>query len=337
MIAALTTKVETTTATTEEKILNFETKITVELMEVKQSISAINETNNSLVSEVAELRRSHEQDMKAFHEHSAGLEKSIANNAGRIDALISTVATGTNDLQDTRIKVENLEDRIDSLKHELDEQEERSPTNCYSKEESDESTEKLITTITLLQKKLAAVEYASSRSQQNSRKFNVEIDGIPLEVGDEPDKLEEVVLKLFEKMDIPCESKDIDAIHRLPSKTPEKGKGTIVRLHRRKLRYSILTNKAKLKHLCEWNLDIAGLNNESKIFVKPNLCPYYKTLAYNCRVLKRNGLIASTSVDDDGTVKIKTLENEHVKILHETKLRQWFPDFRWFKFSASEH
>jgi hypothetical protein len=179
------------------------------------------------------------------------------------------------------------------------------------------------------------MEYACHRSQQNSRKFNVEFDGIPTEVGDEPEKLEEAVLKLLGKMDVPCESQDIDAIHRLPSKTGIKG--TIVRLQRRKLRDEILKNKMKLKDLKHCNLDIAGLKGDSAIYVKPNLCPYYKTLAFNCRQLKKNGLINGTSVDDDGTVKIKTLDNKVEKIQHETKLRRLFPEFRWFRFSAAEH
>ena len=44
-------------------------------------------------------------------------------------------------------------------------------------------------------------------------------------------------------------------------------------------------------------------------------------------------MISGTTVDDDGTVKIKTLDNYSVKILHETKLRNMFPDFRFFKFN----
>jgi hypothetical protein len=224
-----------------------------------------------------------------------------------------------------------LETDVDALQRDVAAIDQASPSNCYTKEEADEETLRLENTIVALQQKLASVEYACHRSQQNSRKHNVEFDGVPTEVGDEPAKLEEAIIKLLAKMDVPCEPADIDAIHRLPSKTNIKG--TIVRFNRRKLRDEVLRNKTKLKELRNWDIDIPGLTENSAIYVKPNLCPYYKTLAYNCRVLKKAELINGTTVDDDGTVKIKTLENYSVKILHETKLRSLFPEFRFFKFN----
>ena len=339
LITSVNDKLDKNSVAADERINNLETKISVDIQELKASLSAeinsLKTSNQTLTSEVAELRRTQEINIKSLQDRTLSLETSLDKNNTAIDSLKTTVSVETVELHNAKIKIANLETELEGVKHELEGIDDISPANCYTKEESDVYSGQMEATIVALQHKLASMEYACNRSQQNSRKFNVEFDGIPMEVGEEPEKLEEAVLKLLAKMEVPCEAKDIDAIHRLPSKTGKKG--TIVRLHRRKLRDDILKNKMKLKNLKDWGLDIDGLNDDSAIYVKANLCPYYKTLAFNCRLLKKHELISGTSVDDDGTVKIKTFDNYSEKILHENKLRRMFPQFRLFKFSANEH
>ena len=68
-----------------------------------------------------------------------------------------------------------------------------------------------------------------------------------------------------------------------------------------------MKNQSKLKDIGSLNLDIVGLDMNSNIFIRPSLCPYYKTLQFNCRNLKRQGLIKFVRTDNDGYIKIKTL------------------------------
>jgi chromosome segregation ATPase len=339
LISGLSSKMEANNTSVGEMVSNLEAKITVELTDLKKTFTDemknLKQSNAELTKEVKDLRVKQDSDFKALNERSLALEASHNANVASVESLRTTVSNETIALHETKIRVQAVETDIESLKQDVAGFDDSSLQNYYTKEETDEYSHETNRTIEALQHKLASVEFSCHRSQQNSRKFNLEIDGLPMEIGDEPDKLEEVAIKIFAKMDVRCEPKDIEAIHRLPSKTGIKG--TIVRLHRRKLRDDILQNKMKLKNLKDWQLDVPGLTETSAIYVKPNLCPYYKMLAFNCRLLKKNELIRATSVDDDGTVKIKTFDNETVKIQHETRLRKLFPHFRWFKFGAPEH
>ena len=179
--------------------------------------------------------------------------------------------------------------------------------------------------------KIVNLERSVHGGLQHNRKFNVEIDGIPTNIGDDPEQLEEAVLILFEALNITCDSSDIDAIHRLPAKSGIKP--TIVRLRSRKTVDDIHANKSKLKNLSELNVDIVGLHDDSKIFIRPSLCPYYRTLAYNCRQLKRALLIKNTSVGDDGSIKIILHNGNKVKISHEKDISNLFQDFDGFTFT----
>ena len=53
---------------------------------------------------------------------------------------------------------------------------------------------------------------------QHGRKSNIEIDGIPTNVSDDPKQLEIATLKILQAINVVCEPKDIEAIHRLPIK-----------------------------------------------------------------------------------------------------------------------
>ena len=80
------------------------------------------------------------------------------------------------------------------------------------------------------------------------------------------------------------------------------------------------------------NINVAGLDENSKIYIKPSLCAYFKLLAFNCRLLKTAGRIAGVLTSDDGTIKIKTLDNRFVKIIHETDLTSGLMTIIYFPF-----
>ena len=87
--------------------------------------------------------------------------------------------------------------------------------------------------------------------------------------------------------------------------------------------------KRNLKNIKLLNLKLKGLRDDSIIFINPSLCPYYKQLAFNCRLLKRNKLILSVFTNDDGTIKVKLLNNSYLKITHVNDLVENFHGFNF--------
>ena len=182
--------------------------------------------------------------------------------------------------------------------------------------------------INVLTNRLHQLERRSAHNEQHGRRWNIEIDGIPVSVDDKD--LERVVLDILHGIDVELDSYEIEAVHRLPSKTPQVSKPTIVRFVSRKTVDTIWQNKAKLKTL---NVSrIAGLDNNSKVFFNPSLCSYYKELAYNCRKLRNEGIISKVKTDDNGIISIVLLTGGVLKVKHHVDLTDKFPDFRNFTF-----
>ena len=181
--------------------------------------------------------------------------------------------------------------------------------------------------------RLKELEKATYRGLQHGRGWNVEIDGVPRNVGDEPAQLQVAALKIFNAINVRCSEHDIDTIHRLPARNEDHEKTTIVRFKSRKMVRLIHENKKILKDIERLNIDIPGLTRESKIYIRASQCSYYKSLGYNCRQLKRSGLIADAITGKDGRVTVKTLGDDYVKISHESELMDMFPAFRDFNFN----
>ena len=179
--------------------------------------------------------------------------------------------------------------------------------------------------------RMTELEKSLHHGLQHGRSWNVEIEGIPVNVGDEPGQLQDAVIRILEGINVHVEPCDIDTVHRLPSKR-DGPKPTIVRLVSRKAVRLIHQNKYKLKDLKELDIDIPGIKDDSRIFINASQCPYYKTLAFNCRLLKRKGLIASHFTGKDGRIAIKTLAGDNIKVIHESDLTDTFPLFKDFNF-----
>ena len=186
------------------------------------------------------------------------------------------------------------------------------------------------------QKKIVSLEKECHRGLQHGRGFNIEIDGIPKNVGDNPIQLEEAALKIFEAINLDIQQYDIDTIHRLPSK--KEPKVTIVRFVSRKSVRLIHQNKKKLKDLKDLHLDIPGITEESRIFIRASQCSYYKNLAYNCRVLKGAKRLSKVLTGKDGRITILLNDlKTYVQVNHESVLTTQFPDFRQFDFNYDDY
>ena len=152
-----------------------------------------------------------------------------------------------------------------------------------------------------------------------------------MNIGDTPEQLEEAVLTIFDAINVP---ENIEAIHRLPTKAGIKP--TIMCLDNRKLIRSIHENKHKLHDLKALNLQLNGLTNESKIYINPSLTQYSKCLSYNCRILRRKGLVDKIKIEDTGEIKIRMKgEVKFVRIRVESDLTTYFPFFKEFNFDGA--
>ena len=148
--------------------------------------------------------------------------------------------------------------------------------------------------------RIKELETSVHRGLQHGRGWNVEIEGIPINVGDEPPQLQAAVIKILSAINVPIETFDIDTVHRLPSKNEPKT--TIVRFCSRKTVRLVHENKHKLRDLALLDIEVAGLNANSRIYINASQCTYYKSLAYNCRLLKRKGLIAGHFTSKEGKI-----------------------------------
>ena len=158
----------------------------------------------------------------------------------------------------------------------------------------------------------------------------MELDGIPANVGDDPEQLKEAVLKVFNAINVEVEDYEIDTVHRLPSRTSPKP--VIVRSVSRETVRALHRNKNKLRYLSDLRIDITGLNDNSRIFIRPSLSPYMNNLSYNCRQLKRAKLIQKLTTGDDGRLTVQKLDGSYLKVVHELDLTSNFPTFAGFSF-----
>jgi hypothetical protein len=189
--------------------------------------------------------------------------------------------------------------------------------------------------IVLLSSQMETLERATHGGLQHGRGWNVELDGIPAEVGDDRRVLKKAVLSIVKGIGVDIQESDIEMVHRLPARK-DHVKPTIVRFHGREVVHDIHDNKKKLKNLRDCGIVMEGLNDNSRIFIRASQSPYHKTLSYNCRVLKRAKMIADVVVGKEGKTSIKTLEGRFVKILHASDLTSRFPDFPDFSFNADK-
>ena len=124
---------------------------------------------------------------------------------------------------------------------------------------------------------------------------------------------------------VDIEEYEIDKVHRLPSK--QSPKPTIIQFMTRKTVERLHANKTKLKDLNDLDFEIPWLNQESRIYIRPSLSPYFSNLAYNCRLLKKSNLVSRSKTSNSGKLSVQKIDGSFIKIEHETDLTKNFPAF----------
>ncbi len=265
-------------------------------------------------------------------------------NAQISEDLKNVAAKQINDHHDNKVRIEEISNEVTANKQSIDEDIVAVKQKLHVHEERMERQERdhrvMESALHNANKEIHSqmlrikeLEKSTHRGLQHGRGWNVEIEGIPINVGDEPVQLQAATIKILQSINVPCETYEIDTVHRLPSTRNDSPKAVIVRFCSRKTVRLVHENKHKLKDLALLEIDIPGLNNESRIYINASQCPYYKTLAYNCRLLKRKGLIAHHFISRDGRITIKTLSEDFIKVTHESDLVDNFPLFREFSFN----
>ena len=136
------------------------------------------------------------------------------------------------------------------------------------------------------------------------------------------------VVELFNNMGVPCSTGDIEVIHRLGGKKVPK---PVILRARRDFLDEVLH---KRKNLAKMNFTVLGFPEGTKVYLNNNLSPQMRTLAYNCRNLKRDGLIDDTWVFNSA-LNILTHDNKTHTIYHEIELYRLFKEYSKFTFDTS--
>ena len=121
--------------------------------------------------------------------------------------------------------------------------------------------------------------------EQYTRRNNIEIQGITSKIPDE--KLKDKVIEIFGAMNIAITKNDIEDCHSLG----KSSKSTIVQFVNRKHCYAILNKKFETSKIDRSKL---GFESNVKLYVSENVTPYKQKLAWECRELKRAGVIYSS-------------------------------------------
>ena len=151
---------------------------------------------------------------------------------------------------------------------------------------------------------------------QYSRRECLEVVGIPTSVSN--DSLEANISKVFDKLGVHVEGKDIQACHRL-----KDNDRVIIKFSNRKDSLQVLRVKKDLRTLDPTELDFP---EGTRIFINESLCAYYRGLWNKCKKLKGMGKLHVFFVSN-GTIKVKMIENDRAKpVTHAAGLKKMFPD-----------
>ena len=138
--------------------------------------------------------------------------------------------------------------------------------------------------------------------------------------------LEETVTSVLSDIEVNVFPNDVEACHRIRKSDSNKSNKTEVRFLNRKHCKKALLNRRKLQNL---DKEKHSFSQNTKVFINENLTVMNENIAFNCRKLKRSGLVRACFTID-GIVRIKKSENSKpLKVFHMKNLHELFPDFNF--------
>ena len=162
-----------------------------------------------------------------------------------------------------------------------------------------------------LGRRAQALEYEQDALEQYTRKFNVEIHGVPEYEGE---NLQDIVMKIGLKMSVDVTTQDIDIVHQLFRKS-QAIKPIIVRFTLYKKRREFYKGRF---HLKETNLtEITGIAQgyaDGRIFVNKNLTQYRQEVLAKARKMKKANKIFRVWTVDGKIFVRKTEDSRPVRI-----------------------
>ena len=245
----------------------------------------------------------------------------------RMDANMSAMRLDlSNQLNEVKSKHEEditqVRQDIDSLKQNEIKRLRETNTNQYALiHKLSEKVDSLEAKLVESNKKIKTMEVELYTSSQQSRRINLEIQGIPDTI--HPDFLKDATVELLNSTGVTVKKKDIEAVHRLPSRFNQDDKPVIVRFANRTKCEDILRNKKEIQKFTPGD---GSVLRKKRYYVSNNNCRYYNSLEYYCRKLKRAGEILGFK-SSEGSLRVTLGNNLSKRIIHFDDLEKLFPDF----------
>lgn len=166
-----------------------------------------------------------------------------------------------------------------------------------------------------LKMKVKSMTVALEDLDQYSRNKNIQIDGVPEE---KSENLRELVVELGKLIEVTMEPKEIDAIHRIPTRNEKNAKSPpiVVQFTTRQLREKILTGM-RIKKIMTGDLMKTG--EQKPVYVNEHLTRTKKNIMFEARKLKfdkgykflwsRNGRIMIRKDEQAKVIELQSLDD----------------------------
>lgn len=133
-----------------------------------------------------------------------------------------------------------------------------------------------------LKMKIKILENSMDEMEQYSRNKNIQVDGIPVQ---KDENLKEMLMEIGKKIDVNMKKEDIDAIHRVPTRSTKNPEPIIVQFLTRQMKEELIT-KSRGSNLCTEDI---GINcSKSSIYINDHLSKMKKQLMFEARQLKKS-------------------------------------------------
>ncbi|XP_008479185.1 spindle pole body component 110-like [Diaphorina citri] len=179
-----------------------------------------------------------------------------------------------------------------------------------------EKQEKLENENKMLKTKVQELECSMEELQQYTRNKNIQIDGVPKQPNE---NLKEIVKTIGNKIDVPIKEEDIDAIHRIPTRSTNNPEPIVVQFLTRQMKEGVI-QKAKSARLSTNDINVhVPIGLDRPIYVNDHLTRQRKEIMFQARQMKternykflwtRNGKIFIRKDERSVVINLNTKED----------------------------